>query len=128
MKDEMMQALTAFMTKMVGILDSAVDAGAQQLPEVLGELLLLARVEAVAGITAWCVAFWAMAWLSVRLYRHTSEWIDDSKDWLIGMHVGILAVIGTVMLCVTPLNFRSVMKPLIAPRAYLIEYCAQLVK
>jgi hypothetical protein len=128
MKDEMMQALTAFVTKMVGILDSAVDAGAQQLPEVLGELLLLARVQSVVGIAAWCVGVVVVMILCINLYRNWANWADGNREEWIGVHVALAACIGTAIFFCALEGFRSAMKPLIAPRAYLIEYCAQLVK
>lgn len=136
MNDELQQALTSLINKSIEVSGDALAFTQQQLPEVIQQLLLF---KLVSGYM-WVLLGASLAVCGIRLLKYSLDIISKTKKegnahlreayendtemaWI---------VFGALCLLVGGILFFSfvseVVKIWLAPKVYLIEYAAEMVK
>lgn len=127
MEEQAQQALAQLLERAVSGIDATVAFSQAQIPDVVEQLLVWHTVHSLV----WCAAavitllpvciYWPWAaslWRRDRICDHESFWLL------------IFGSIGTVVLLFLSLVFfdLSWLKIMLAPKLYLLEYAAELVK
>lgn len=95
-------------------------------PNLASDIIRLAQVQSsamIAGFLFLCVLWGILAWNN----RKSTDWSGTSpapKNMFFITCSGVL-LLSSVGFCV---NFVSIIKPIVAPRLYLLEYLTHLVK
>lgn len=109
--------------KMTG---QAIDFASSQIPDVIHQLLLWKTAEAVVYAVVSAVILWKI--LSVRKAVHEVANEDNAPEWLAVYYLFGVVIVGGISALVFIANVLEVLKIWIAPKLYLIEYVANLVK
>jgi hypothetical protein len=124
------QALAEILTKSMQGIEKGVDFLSAQLPDVIEQLLLWKMWESIIGnLTLWIFAFFVplillLSNVSKALSTLSEERFD--KHVLFSLISGIWILFGSLVL--TKNSDLEWLQILIAPKIYLIEYAAQLIK
>lgn len=115
-----------------GVTVKAVDFASQQIPDVIHQLLLWKMWE---NVVIWTVSL-GVIWLFFRLNKWflareaaaklAKEYYDDVPHSMFMIFGGIFMVLGGAASAVTAL--LTIIKIIVAPKLYLIEYAAGLLK
>ena len=136
MNEELRQALSQFVSMIVNSTQTIGEFGAQQLPEVIEQLLGYAFYKTLFSLTLWVIVFllcMAISIFSIKTRKKESPyyaffWDDYEEPTVVQMFawVGII-----IWFPVSIGNFFSAATQLLqitlAPKVYLIEYAASLL-
>jgi len=127
MKQEMVDALAGFTTNAIDVLNTMTDTAIQQLPDVLRELILWARIISCVHIAIWLFGLIIVTICAIQTIKNWRVEVFNDEWWPIARV--LIAIFGAVILggtIVTKLG--ATILPLVAPKVYLIDYCANLIK
>lgn len=118
MNDKMQEALTALIEKALNGIDAAGDFMAGEIPEVINQLLMWHGVTSFLTMVMSILIFVATYISSVRLWPRLRA--DNTEPFIVFMFIpGMIACI----------NFSTDwLKIIIAPKLYLLEYAAAIVR
>lgn len=137
MNEQLQQALTVIINKTMNGVDAGVNFLSAEIPEVIHQLLIWKMVESLAAFIAGVLLIIGTAWF---LYKHTRQvkvdqyrmkptWILDGSGevhpGIIGVAIGSMFTIGFGIDGVTNLTWLQIC---LAPKLFLVEYAASLVK
>lgn len=125
MNEQAQKILVDLLQKASNGIDSAVSFSQAQIPDVIQQLLMWHVVSSAAIQVACVLGIIILCWLAVKVARVMSKNIDDI-DFMMVIHCAI-AVIIIILLIVICFHFDW-LKIWLAPKLYLIEYAASLVK
>lgn len=127
MNEQAQKILVDLLQKASNGIDSAVSFSQAQIPDVIHQLLVwnfaLSMIFTILGVSLFCVAQY-VSWGIFKKLR--KEWAgDEFFDHPEGMIIGMV-----YMITYAPLAWISLdwLKIWLAPKLYLIEYAASLVK
>jgi len=109
-----------------------VDALYQQAPEVVEQLLLWHGIESLIHCIA-AILFLVLPFIHYRVAKYAyqklevKEWRDEFSYWMPIIVSGIVLIITSIATSVYMMNLKW-LKIWIAPKVYLLEYLADLVK
>lgn len=124
MNDELQKALLAIINSITNAVGKAVNFLSDQIPDVIHQLLMWKAVESfIWFIIPFIVATSAL----VLAYFKEKEWKNNGDDFEQGI---MWFISGTISLICFVISFThmSWLQILIAPKIYLLEYAASLVK
>lgn len=105
----------------------AIDFASTQIPDVIHQLLLWKMAEATVYIIASCIAIWIFFILRKRFAAYIKGSFDEDMGWAF-----FYVIAGMVLIAVPVLHIITytlvILKIWLAPKLYLIEYVAKLVK
>lgn len=129
MNEQLQKALVDIITKATTGMDTAISFLSEELPDVIHQLLMWHMVESLvyfsSGVILAVIIFIAnykQVKYVVKMSKENSGYIDDAF-WLVLNMFQLLWIIPIVIL----FNLRW-LQILIAPKLYLIEYAASLIK
>ena len=134
MTNQLEKILLNALEKTQGAVGKAVDFAFEQAPLVVNELLRYKFIESIIYAASGLIGVLAGAWWLRKVYKNWSRW-NENDDSGGGAVIGCIGsaiaalIIGSVCLgvVVVPRALEAV-KIGVAPRVYLIEYTADLVK
>ena len=137
MNEQLQQALIAIINKTMSGVDAGVSFLSAEIPEVIHQLLIWKMVESLLGFIAGVLLIIGTIWF---VYKHTRQvkvgeysikptFIFDSGG---DVHPGIIGVV-TAALCTLGFGFAGLtnltwLQIWLAPKLFLVEYAASLVK
>lgn len=130
MKEELSDTLQDTLLGLINSATQAADFVASEIPEVLEQLLMWKMWEGVAFITLGVIFLTAGG----RLMKPTEKgWRGDYKSSNQDEFWGIFGTLGVVFglgagIIIVMVNTVTVIQIIVAPKVYLIEYAADLVK
>ncbi|MCP4955604.1 MAG: hypothetical protein GY919_08275 [Photobacterium aquimaris] len=125
MNENLQNALTEILNKATSGIDTSVEFMQAELPDVITQLLTWYAVYngALTLLALLIIAVIAMGWVKLIKINNQSEYGVDVEDFVIAVMVStILFVVAIVLFNLEWLQI------LIAPKIWLIEYAATLVK
>lgn len=130
---ELQQAVASIINKALSGVDEAVSLLSTELPDVVHQLLLWKLVDSLLGVGVCLIVFILGVFFCKRLlqaHKNDEEWTTDYAGWSVPM---VLSSIVTFSMLLVPFMvvwcpLTTALKIWIAPKIYLIEYAAQLVK
>jgi hypothetical protein len=132
MMEELNTALATLIEQATTGIDASVSFLQAELPDVIYQLLLWHGVKSfiffAIGLSIWCLWGGALLWRRsfVNKERNGADWDNDD----IGDFVGISTISGLLVFFVTAIGFLNLtwLQIWIAPKVWLLEYAANLVK
>lgn len=121
MNEELQTAITQVVNSMMGAAESAYQFGAEQLPDVVEQLILFTKINSLVWAAVFCVATYTFG----RLVMSTLK-ADDEVERAVGPLVFGIAFACTAIAMIYDLTVF--LKVTVAPKVWLIEYAAGLVK
>lgn len=137
MNEQLQQALTAIISKTMNGVDAGVSFLSAEIPEVIHQLLIWKMVESLAAFVGGVLLIIGTVWF---LYAHTRQakvneyhikptWILDRDG---EVHLGIIGVIvgSLISTCFGIAGVCNItwLQIWLAPKLFLVEYAASLVK
>lgn len=112
----------------------AIDFASEQVPDVIHQLLMFQMVKAVVFIVLSATVFFIAVHMCVRLInilkeekqKNTSTYFDESGYYLGVALISIFAAAPALLVFIG--NLLKALKIWLAPKIYLIEYVADLIK
>ena len=122
MQEEINNSLISLINKLASGADAIIVFGQEQVPEVLHQLLLWHMTSALIGVLLCIACFIAAGLIFRRISKH-----DHYEEFIpIIFFASLMGIIGgLISLCE---NLHTVLFILLAPKLYLMEYAASLVK
>lgn len=128
MNEQLQQAIQQLIDKGLSGVDSSVDFIQQEIPDFVMQLLMWHGVYnfVLMSIGVLLIIVWIV--VEIKLYNKLMTMNLDDHDWIIGY--GLLGTLGRLV----PLGFISStlnlewLKIWVAPKVWLVEYAASLVK
>jgi hypothetical protein len=110
-----------------GVTGKAIDFASAQIPDVIHQLLIWKVAESAVYIVASCIAIWLFFVLRARFKVLVKDNYDEGVSWaffytIAGMFLIVFPVIQIIA------STLLILKIWLAPKLYLIEYVANLVK
>jgi hypothetical protein len=128
MNEQAREVLAQLMQRALDGVDAAVEFSQQEIPDVVYQLLLWKATESAISM-AWFLAmlcFLVFSWKKLIKYMRSSEIDDDETETAI---YGVGAVLSFFWLLVSAFFFDLTwLKIWLAPKLYLLEYGASLIK
>lgn len=119
----MKETLNEILQRMMATVDKGIDFLSAELPEVVMQLLLWHGVYSLVWFSLGLGVMGICARLFYKLWGNPNDWDDEGHTILMGF-LGIFSIIGGIV-AICNLTW---LKILIAPKLYLLEYAASLVK
>lgn len=110
-----------------GVTGKAIDFASAQIPDVIHQLLLWKMAEASVYLVASCIAIWLFFVLRKRVIEYVKASFDEAMGLAFYYVIGGLALILVPVLHIVA-NLLVILKITLAPKLYLIEYVAKLIK
>lgn len=134
MEEEVNKALADLLTMFVQGVEGAVEFGKQEVPEVVEQLLVFKTAEFTITLVTLFFLFLASVRLQYNLWQgykkasadHERRMRDEEIPYMFGVIGGILPT--SVFLIGFTKNVTPTLKVWLAPKVYLLEYAAQLIK
>lgn len=127
MNEQLQQAITKMIEKALSGLDAGAEFLAGEIPDVVMQLMmwhgvynLLMMVIGIALVILWCV-------VESKIYKHMVANDADHQDWVFSILIGLIPRCVAGGVCYSLINLEW-LKIWIAPKVWLIEYAASLVK
>lgn len=110
-----------------GVTGKAIDFASAQIPDIIHQLLIWKAAEAVLYLVVSCLAIWLFFVLRKRFKVFIKGSFDEDMGWV------FFYVLGGAFLIVLPVlqiiaSTLLILKIWLAPKLYLIEYAASLMK
>lgn len=130
MNEQLQKVLADIITRVTSGADAVVEFSKQQLPEVLKQLLIW---EFTYSLCTWLITFGVVLgyiwWMSIKWTwwiknKTTTTIATDNQYSIITFIWSIAAVVSLIML----FNNLDWLKIWVAPKLYLLEYAASLIK
>jgi hypothetical protein len=121
MNEELQLAITQVIQSMTGVAESAYAFGAEQMPDVIEQLLMFNSIKQVVFIvlfSALTAVFVKLGFLAAKCY--------DVEISSMGMAASVAG--GSLFCICAVLDVVVLIKILVAPKVWLIEYAAGLVR
>lgn len=124
MNEQLQETVNTILTKALSIADETGEFLVEQVPDVVNQLLIWEATASAIGMASWIIIVFLYSRGCVRLWN--SDHDVQSADVLGGMVIfGIL--MSLLLLVIIEVSFDW-LKILVAPKLYLLEYAATLVK
>jgi hypothetical protein len=123
------QALSEILNKGVAGIEKGVDFLNAELPDVIEQLLLWKGVYSVIELIVGCLIIfgcWKIPYILYKKHKKTIGELDEIILPLCGTF-GVIIILVLVIMGLCLINFKW-LQILIAPKIYLIEYAAELIK
>lgn len=132
LQGKLAEILGSLSTQVQQATDASVDFAKEQLPLVAKEIVAwaiwsnaIAASLCLVGAVA-CGLLCFLAWrLAERAYKKDS---NSEEDFFWGMAGLAAAIVGVFLLIFSAARVSGIVKPIVAPRVYLIEWCAERLK
>jgi len=105
-------------------MSDVVDFGKQQIPQVIHELLMWKATNACVWIVVGVILF-ILSWLTFKAINRYVATTGEEDAYIVHVVTAILFVIGGFFFIP---NLLELLQILVAPKVYLIEYSADLIK
>jgi len=129
MNDQLQQALATILNNTINAVQAGVSFLSEQLPDVIRQLLLWHAVRSGVFFTLYLVLSIVCAVLGYKGIKKalSDDSSDGDTDFIIFLCGGISLVGSVIFMC---LVFHTIewLQIIVAPKLYLIEYAASLVK
>lgn len=122
MNDELQKALAEILNKTLKGVDAGVSFLQQELPEVIQQLLIWHAVESALLCLSLLLISALCTWVAKKI------WVGGKKEGLDGEWFAIIPGFISVAFATFAINTTTWLKILIAPKLYLVEYAASLIK
>lgn len=109
-----------------GVTGKAIDFASAQIPDVIHQLLLWKMAEALVYVVISAIVIWKV--LSLRSAAHKQASEDRDAVWLVMYYLFGVTVVGGISAIAFIGYLLVFLKIWIAPKLYLIEYVAKLIK
>lgn len=131
MNDELQKSLAIILQKTTAAATAGVDFLSEQLPDVIRQLLLWNAVRSAMFFLLFFLVAMALIIISAKAWRFSSSYIpkdfgDDTAGW--SRFGGCLAGVFSVLFFVLAICNMEWMQIWLAPKLYLIEYTARILK
>lgn len=126
------QALLSIINSTTQAVGKGIDFLSEQIPDVIHQLLLWEASKAGIIAVCWIALSVALAIISVKLWKHgrnynpSHRYDEESGFSLFG--AGLLAILSAASFCGVIVNLLNIVQIMIAPKIFLIQYAAHLVK
>lgn len=127
MNEQLQQAITKMIEKALNGLDAGAEFLAGEIPDVVMQLMmwhgvynLLMMVIGVVLVILWCV-------VEQKIYKRMAACEAVPHDWVVYILMGSIPRCVAAAVCYSMINLEW-LKIWIAPKVWLIEYAASLVK
>lgn len=124
MNEQLQETVNTILTRALSIADETGEFLVEQVPDVVNQLLIWEATASAIGMVSWIIIVFLYIWGCVRLW-------NSNTDVQSGDVLGALVLFGMIM-SILLLAFIGVsfdwLKILVAPKLYLLEYAAALVK
>ncbi len=125
MNEQTQQALADLLSLAVEGVNGAVEFSKAQLPEVVEQLLMWNMVESLIFFVSGALLVIFTTWASLKIHKAVQNDTLDELAYAVAVPVSFFTIAGGFVTVVSNLSW---LKILIAPKLYLLEYAAQLVK
>jgi len=121
-KDKASDALINMIDITVKSMSDVVEFGKQQIPEVIHQLLMWEMAKGIIGFSVGVI----FAIVTVIFFRKACQWYqEDSSNAPAHIGTAVLLVISSILLID---NIMIIVQIWVAPKLYLLEYAASLIK
>ncbi len=125
MNEQAQQALANLLSMAVDGLNGAVEFSKAQLPEVVEQLLMWHMVESLIWFSVGLLVMIVTIWGNFKVHKAVKDGDMDDMAYAIIVPVSLFTFSGGFIATTASLDWLKIM---IAPKLYLLEYAAQLVK
>lgn len=125
MNEQAQQALANLLSMAVDGLNGAVEFSKAQLPEVVEQLLMWHMAESLISFVLGILFMVAFPWGMFKVHKAIQEEKIDDVLYAIAIPLAVAGFSGGFVATAEGLEWLKIM---IAPKLYLLEYAAQLVK
>lgn len=105
-------------------MSDVVDFGKQQIPQVIHELLMWKATSASVWMAVGVILL-ILGWITFKAINRTVAKTGDEDAYVLHLATGALIVVGGLFFIP---NLLELLQILVAPKVYLIEYSADLIK
>jgi len=116
--------VTELAQRMLGYLESGMDAAQEQMPLLLGEIIAWGIAEHLIIAAMFWVAPCVWVCVGMSVYRHVAEANNEGDA---GFMVFVVSVLQAPLIIGGVMFFLAALKAVVAPRLYLIEYLRDLL-
>lgn len=126
MNEQLQSALSEMINKAMNGVDSSVDFLSAEIPDVIHQLLLWYGVSSAIYAILGIVCVLVMLKIDVAIYGKIKDsWIRDDIAMIYGAFGSFLRLVYIIPICFINIEWLQIW---IAPKIWLIEYAANLVK
>lgn len=130
MNEELQKQLVSILEAATATASSAKDFVLAELPDVAKQLLLWELWQAVVYLTVLGVlpiVALVFLWRWANKYRKKEDTSTENKEACAGVTFGVTIVIAVVSSIALVTNILTIVKVLVAPKLFLLEYASKLI-
>lgn len=124
LQDTASNALVNMIDVTVKTMSDVVDFGKQQIPQVIHELLMWKATNACVWMAIGVILV-VLSWVTFKAINRYVADTGDGDVYVLHLATGALVILGALFF--VP-NLLELLQILVAPKVYLIEYSADLIK
>lgn len=133
MNEQMNNAIVEVINKVTSGVEGAIEFSKEQIPDVLEQLLMWNMCESIMWLVIGLVLVVTsvkmfFGWNSRKKVILSSDYCGEDKEDLQTIWWVVLIVIGVAGIPFVIYNTLEIIKIIVAPKLYLLEYAADLVK